>query len=166
MNEEYPYQPPKSDVGAGEDLDRRGSPLKGVALGAVVDIAGTVFFGLILGVAYGIYLATSGLSPEELQAAALQVNENWVMMALSTGIGAVFSVLGGYICASIINYSEYKYAAILAVVVVIIGKVMSAGSALSIAQHLSLIAITIGCIYLGAFLHVKAKRRRMHQRSA
>src|SRR5690606_37718675 len=62
-----PYAPPGAAVG---DLPAKpGSAVKAVVLGFLVDIGGTLVGTIVLGIVYGIVLAASGASEEELIAA-------------------------------------------------------------------------------------------------
>jgi len=108
--QQNPYTPPQAQLADSEP--RPGSPVKAVVLGVVVDIGGTLVTSLMLGIAYGVSLAASGATQEEIaQIGANIPPDSWVVI-VGTVLGCGFSVAGGYVCARIVKQAEYRYGAI------------------------------------------------------
>jgi hypothetical protein len=64
MNE-FTDRPPEPDV---EKMNfKKGSPVKAITIGVVVDIGGSLVLGIILVMIYSVLLASEGLSPEEIE---------------------------------------------------------------------------------------------------
>jgi hypothetical protein len=107
------YSPPEAqDASAAEH--GHGSPIQAVIFGLLVDIGGSMLFGIICGAIYGSSLAASGMSAENIVIAAYSIQpDSWVFI-VSTAGGAVFSILGGYVCARVAKRSEYRLGLILA----------------------------------------------------
>lgn len=144
-----PYTPPQAELADAEP--QPGSPVKAVVLGLVVDIGGTLVASAVLGIIYGISLAASGASQEEI--AEISANlplDSWPIIG-STVFGCAFSVLGGYVCARIVKRAEYKYGAFVAVISAILGLLMGAGHYSELA-NVSLTVLTFLMVMLGARL--------------
>src|SRR5262245_48642153 len=119
VTEPNPYSAPAAKVA---DRERAGgSPLKGVIYGALVDILGTTGASVALGLAYGIYLAASGMSIEDIQRAGAEADSTSGIGLVGTFIGLGFSVLGGYVCARVAGPPELKWAAIVGAISAITG---------------------------------------------
>jgi hypothetical protein len=144
-----PYAPPEAKLA--DPAAAPGSPIKAVLLGLGVDIGGSVIATLILAIAYGMYLGTTGASPEEIAAASARIPpDSWLFYA-SAAAGCAFSVLGGYVCARTAKRSEYTLGAILAVVSSAFG-LWAALDEYSLGTILSLTLAGIGAVLFGARL--------------
>ena len=66
------------------------------------------------------------------------------------------TVLGGYVCARIVNYSEYKFAFIFGFISAAFGHIASE-SYYSTLDSMALGILTLGCALLGAWLRVIQK---------
>ena len=60
------YQPPKSDLGV--DVRKPGSTFRAVLVGVLIELFGTLLFGLLIGVVFGFFMAAQGVSAEDIQA--------------------------------------------------------------------------------------------------
>ena len=119
-----PRPPPDNPI-ADISEPEPGSPITAIILGLVVSIGGSLFFGIICGAIYGASLAASGASPEQIVIAAYRIQpDSWVFIAC-TGIGFIFSILGGYICAKISRQPEYRFGLILASLAALLDFLMS-----------------------------------------
>jgi hypothetical protein len=131
--------------------------VKAVVLGLLVDIVGTTAGSLLLGALYGIMLAASGASMEEIAAAGESVATDSWMFWLSTAMGLAFSVLGGYVCARIARRDELKLGGILALASAVLGYLIAAGY-YELGTFLSLTIAGMGAVMVGARLG-QAKNR-------
>jgi hypothetical protein len=150
--EQNRYEPPHAR------LDPRsrepGSIPKAVAIGAAVDIGGTILGGFALGIAYSLLLAMQGRSAAEieriLQSFAPFSTFGLVLMAM----GTVMSALGGYQCALIANRSTYLAPGIVSLISVGYGAMMNDGQ-VELPRLLLLSGVTVAAILAGASLHIR-----------
>lgn len=144
-----PFAPPASEV---RDVSSRpGSPIKGVILGLLVDIGGSVVAGMLIGAAFAVFMAQSGMPAEEIFAALSNTRFASPLFVVSTMAGAGFSVLGGYICQRIARRQNYRLALVLAGLSTILGVAMS-WSTYSPLAHALLTLLNVASVLLGTRL--------------
>ena len=119
-----PYSPPQAEV-SDRPPGRRGSRLKAVIVGCVVDFFGTTLFGVVVTFLLGIGLGAKELSSEEL---ARQIVNSPLYQAFSLGYGMAFTVLGGFVAARIANYLEYRTALWVGFIGLVIGELLVGAS--------------------------------------
>jgi hypothetical protein len=118
-----PYRAPAAAVA---DLERpRGSPLKGVIYGVLVDIVGTTAVTMAIMFVWGVALAVNGASAEDIQAMAQKIDPTSFVGLLASAVGCAFSFLGGYVCARVAGRGELKWAAVMAVISTVFGLLMT-----------------------------------------
>jgi|ERR1043166_16283 hypothetical protein len=100
----------------------RGSRLKAIAAGCLVDIGGSLLFGVVLMLLLGITLGLLGVRPEMIQ--HKRVFNSPAFELASVLYGTAFTVLGGYVAARIANYLEYRTALWVGVISLLFGEVM------------------------------------------
>ena len=115
-----PYTPPGSPVKDPPDARHRSS-LGAIALGFLVDVAGTMVFSVVLAFVAGIALAAGGASPEQA-ARVIEGAPGFQLLGLVGGMG--FTVLGGYVAARFANHSEYANAFAVGVASLVFGEAM------------------------------------------
>lgn len=151
------YTPPKSDIEI--DESRRGSPVKAILAGTAIDLFGSLLVGIVIAIGYSTYLASQGLDETQIQTALATIDRFTPVWFIGMVLGSAMSVFAGYICASMVNYAEYKYCGIL-------GGISGAAALLFNTGHydpleiIGIICLTFGCVLFGAWLHVSAKKRR------
>lgn len=151
-----PYTPPKSDVGSGDDPQRRGSGVKAVIVGLVVDIGGTFLFGVGLSMAWLILTGVPS-DPEAFQ----QLSQAPAFFVASATMGALFTVLGGYVAARIANHSEYRYALYLGLWSLAIAVPFALWSPSGqLWQDTLTLLLTVPCALAGGYLRLATKPRR------
>ena len=144
-----PFAPPTSEV---RDLSPRpGSPIKGVILGLLVDIGGTVISSMVIGGVFAVFMAQSGMPPEEIFAALSDTRFSSPLFVVSTIAGGGLSVLGGYVCQRIARRSNYRLALVLAGLSTAIGLAMS-WSSYSALVHALLTLLNVASVLLGTRL--------------
>jgi hypothetical protein len=158
MGNHNPYVPP--DAKLADPAAAPGSPIKAVLIGLAVDIGGSFLVTLILALAYGMYLAATGVSQEDIALASRSIDtDSWLFYASSLA-GGVFSFLGGYVCARIARRSEYTLGVVLAVLSAAFGLWMSMDPN-QVGVLASLTLASIGAVMIGVrFGH--AANRRVH----
>ncbi|MBW2409760.1 MAG: hypothetical protein JRF72_08175, partial [Deltaproteobacteria bacterium] len=135
---------------------KKGSPLKAIVIGLVIDIGGSFLSAFILAIAYGVLLASRGLSPEEIEYHLVNLDPYSTFYIITMAVGGLMTVLGGYVCARMVNYTEYKFAFIFGFISAALGHIIR-GSYHSTLDNLALGILTIGCALLGAWLRVVQK---------
>ena len=157
MTEKNPYGAPAALVADTEP--EAGSPAKGVVYGVLVDILGTITVGAAIGFGYGIVLATSGASQEEIQAAVTQSNDPTTMLGfIGIVVGCGFSLLGGYVCARVAGRAELQWAALTGAISFVFGLVMAMQS-YSLPVHLVLSGLAFLMVLLGGYLGARRNAR-------
>lgn len=129
------------------------APIKGVVIGLIIDIGGTLVFGIIVSVLYGVVLIASGVQPEALHAAMQVFNrpECWQFW-VSTISGCVFSVLGGYVCARIAKNAANRAGLALAVISTAFGFLFINVVTMPKWLYLLLVVAGFACVLLGSAL--------------
>ena len=152
-----PYQPPRASVA---DIERApGSPIKGVIYGVLVDVGGSVLMGILLTVLYGVMLATSGASTEEIERTlATPEPLSWVSL-VGNIVGFGMSFLGGYVCARVAGKDEYRSAGIVAAIALIAGFLFGMGT-YPVEWNLLLALLSASAVMGGAGTAVQRKERK------
>jgi hypothetical protein len=92
MNE-FTDRPPEPDVE--KKNFKKGSPVKAITIGVVVDIGGSLVLGIILVMIYSVLLASEGLSPEEIEYQLINLDPHSTFSIISMIIGGLVSVFAG-----------------------------------------------------------------------
>ena len=153
MNE-FPNRPSESN--ADNKKLKRGSPTKAIAIGVVVDLGGTIILGIILVMIYSVMLASEGLSPEEIEDQLVNLDPHSTFSIISMTLGGLVTVVAGYLCASIVNFSEYKYTFILGSISAAFGLMVSESHYSSL-DNIFLTILTVMCALFGAWIYVVKK---------
>jgi hypothetical protein len=98
-----------------------------------------------------IALGLQGMSPEQIEETITNVDPMSGRAILTYGVGLVFSVLGGYVCARVARRSEFKLAGIVAAIGSAIGWILGGGQ-LPLLLHLFLTCLSVACVMFGAWL--------------
>lgn len=157
MDDRSPYAPPSATVATAEQ--QRGSPWKAVVLGLLTDIGGSIIASVVIGIAYAALLASSGMAQDDAMQAFADLEQNTTLMLLMYGVGGLFSVLGGYVCARIVRYNELRWAMLVAFGSATTGVLL--GSQDEPAAQLLLLGATVAAVLLGAWLGARVNRRRL-----
>jgi hypothetical protein len=146
-----PQNPYRSPSAAVADMDRpRGSPVKGVIYGVLVDIIGTTVATVIIMMLYGVYLGATGGAREEIERAASQFDLTSPIGIFVTFVGYVFSFVGGYVCARVARRSELKWAAVVAAISAAFGLVMGM-QMLSLSMNALFAALAVATVMAGGY---------------
>ena len=156
-----PFRPPAANVDVANA--ERGSAVKAVVLGAIVDLGGSILASIVFFALYGVYLGATGTQGEEFQSTMSSMNGNSPMGIMMNIVGCLCSVLGGYVCARIARHSEYRLGAILAAISVGLGLLVAgsdeANALIGIYSLLTFAAVMIGA-HLGATRNRREQVRR------
>ena len=147
-----PYEPPRAS------LDPRsrepGSIPKAVAIGAAIDIGGTMLGGMVLGIVYAVVLGAQGRSSTEIQDILTTLEPFSAFGLVAMVMGLAMSALGGYQCAAIANRNTYLAPGIMSLVSVGFGAMMNDGR-LDLPQLLLMSGLTVAAILGGASLPIR-----------
>ena len=143
------FKPPSTRV---EDPRRgRGSLVKGVIAGLVVDLVSTMVFAVVASIGWGLVLGAEGRSPQEIEAALARADADPIMSASFLALGILCSVFGGYVCERIARRGDYRAGAILAGLSAVLG--LATGASGTSLPMLALMAfLTVGSVLLGTRL--------------
>ena len=146
------YEPPRAPV------SRRnrepGSIPKAVAVGAVIDIGGTILGGILIGFVYSILMGIQGRSAAEVEQ-ALTTFEPFSLFGLTLmAMGIAMSALGGFQCAVIANRPTYLAPGIMSLVSVTLSAMLNNGQ-VQLPQLLLMCGLTVAAILGGASLHIR-----------
>jgi len=89
---------------------------KAVAIGALIDIGGSLGAGQILIIVYGVWLAVEGMNVAELEEAMRQIDPGSGIGLAQSVVGTLFSWLGGFVCARLAPAPELKWVAVTAAI--------------------------------------------------
>jgi|JRYE01.1.fsa_nt_gb hypothetical protein len=146
------YRPPRSNIGIRNR--EPGSIPRAVAVGALIDIGGSLTGSIVLAFLYAMMLGLQGHSNDAIQQ-ALTTFERWSPFGvLLTLLGTAMSVLGGYHCARIANRTNYLAPGILSLVSVTAGALLSGGQ-MPQRELILFSALTVIAIMSGAALYMR-----------
>ncbi|WP_141215648.1 hypothetical protein [Hahella sp. CCB-MM4] len=149
------YQPPTSDVTL--DTPLKGSAVKGILFGALIDILGSLLLSIIVSFVLGIYLAMQKIPAEEIVNRLQHVGTTSFTGITTTGLGLLISALAGYVCARKSITNIYRNTTILSVISCSFGLIISYG-AYSPIEFVVLSILTIGAMFLGTYLWHRKSR--------
>lgn len=151
-----PYEPPAAAV---EDVGRRrGSPVKAVLYGVLVDIGGSIVAGLVIVIVYSIALASAGASAEDIQQALSDASPLSWFSILGFVVGCSASFLGGYVCARVAASAEMKSVGIVAAVSGIVSVLMGS-NAYAFEWNALLALVGMGAVFAGGSTGARTNRR-------
>src|SRR2546423_12913771 len=151
-----PYEPPRAVLADVEPA--RGSALKAVLYGVLVDIGGTIVAGAALVFVYGVMLAASGASAEEIDQALTKAEPLSWFSIVGLAIGTATSFLGGYVCARVARAAEMQWAGVVAAVSGIVSLLMGSG-AYSFDWNALLALLAMGAVVWGGFVGARRNAR-------
>lgn len=156
MSSPSPYRPPQAAVA---DPERpRGSPLKAVTFGALVDLGGSIVAAFVIMFVYGVWLGASGAGGEEIERALGNVEPGSTVSLIGYAVGTGFSWLGGYVCARVVGHDELKWAGVVAAISCSVGLAM--GSSLSWELNMLLLGLTLAAVLFGGWVGARRNARQ------
>jgi len=156
MSAPGPYRPPEAPVA---DVERpRGSPVKGMIFGLLVDIGGSLLARFVLFFVWAIWLGASGLDPEAISQAISEPDPLSTISFVGYSLGSGFSCLGGYVCARVARETELRCAAVIATISTLVSLAMGAG--LPFGLYLFLTVLTFAAVMLGGWMGLQRNLRQ------
>lgn len=128
---------------------KEGSVTKGVIWGTIVDVGGTILFGLIFGIGYAIIQASQGVSEQEIAESVMQVEMFSIYNLIGITIGLLISFYAGYLCAKKSGAGIKKSTAILCLISCFFG-IVAGATVYSVGELVALSVLTIGVIIFGS----------------
>ena len=151
-----PYHSPNSEVESDSESQRSGSLWKGILIGGVADIGGTIAMSTILIIIYMVQVWSPEMTPESIEQVIEQFtidmasfNNAWSIISHAIGLG--FSMLGGYVCAVFAKEKWKKAVLILAAILGGFGLLMGI-DVYQFGANLALLLLSVIAIYTGAWL--------------
>ena len=150
--EQNPYEPPRAAL---DPRNREpGSIPKAVAIGAAIDIGGTLLGSMVLGIVYSVVLGAQGHSADEIQTILSSLQPFSPVGLVLLAMGMAMSAFGGYQCAVIANRNAYLAPGIMSLISVGYGATMNDGT-LDLPRLLLMSGLTVAAILGGASLHIR-----------
>ena len=153
-DERQPYAPPESAVQ--DVVEIRPRPITGVVMGTVVDLGGTIVAAIVFAIIYAIYLRSKGVAQEEIGTILTTMPVGSVYFFIATAAGSLFSMLGGYVCASYSQRNVYRSGMVMATVVSVVGYLIGGPNDSELLEAL-MIMLTYAAVLSGVWL----QRRRV-----
>lgn len=150
--EENVYAPPSAELK--EIIQRPPRPKTAIVVAALFDLTLTIVVTTVAGIGYGIYMASGGVSPEEIQAAVQMMANNTDFQALISFLGLLVSILAGYLCAHIAIRNVYRNTALCGVVQTLIVRLLNLDPKLTLTD-LALTAVSFAALLFGAWLYLR-----------
>ena len=149
------YAPPQAEVG----VPSRGkpAPVRGIILGLLVDIGGSILSSTLISVVIAVVLTRAHKTPQEIQQLLTHIEpftSYWLIMM--TG-GMLCSFLGGYVCALNAKVNVMRTTAIFAAITTTLGIVLSSGRA-TLLEHLVLGILSVVVVMSGGYLWLRTHR--------
>lgn len=138
--------------------ERRGAPVKGMVLGVVVDIGGSLLASFALFFIWAIWLGASGVDPEGIAQTMADPDPLSTLSLVSYVLGGGFSWFGGYVCARVARETELQCAAVVATVSTLVALALGAGLPWGLYVFLTL--LTFGTVMLGGWM---GRQRNLEQ---
>ena len=135
-----------------------GSPLRAVMLGVAVDVGGSALVGFVLATIYAVQLGGSGLSKADMREAMGHIPPTSAVAIAGTLLGALMSVLGGYVCARVVRRDEYRVGLVLAGIMALWGLTVESGASVD-SMTLLYTACTAACNLLGVKFGAEQRQR-------
>ncbi|MGD8926013.1 MAG: hypothetical protein PVG20_04145 [Thioalkalispiraceae bacterium] len=151
------FQTPGAELEGGNEPPRPGSLWKGILLGGVADLGGTMAVSTIVFFIYIWGAFQPGMSPEEVQKLGEQFSQDLtsfdnVWSIVMTLFGSSFSVLGGYVCAFFAREKWKKAVLILAAIMAGYGLLAGGDSSYQFGELLALTLLSVALMYFGGWL--------------
>jgi hypothetical protein len=135
-----------------------GSPVRAILTGLTIDIGGSMVINIILAVAYHVQLSNSGLSEAQIATVMQNITPQSTIAIVSTLLGALCSVAGGFACARIVRRDEFRIGGVMASLSGFITLAWG-GSDLPDDLIVLLTLSTVACVLLGVKYGRESNRR-------
>jgi hypothetical protein len=139
----------------------RGSPVKGMIYGVLVDIGGSLLASFALFFVWAVWLGSSGMDAEAIARAMSEPDPLSAVSLVGYTVGTTLSWLGGFVCARVARETELQCAAVVATISALV--TLATGSGTSFELYLFLVASTVAAVMLGGWM---GKQRNGRDRTA
>lgn len=155
--EDQPYQPPKSNVEAVDD--KPGSSIKAVLIGILVNTVLSIAVPLVFGIIFGVYLASQGNSPVEIQEYIEADLFSNVYSYIVTISGLLVTTLSAYVVALIAKQKVYRNATIMVAFFYIVILALQLSDPTQMSRTLIFFAVDLLFAWAGAWLYLRSGAR-------
>jgi hypothetical protein len=128
----------------------RGSPVKGMVYGVLVDIGGSLLASFVLFFLWAMWLAATGMDATSIQQAMAEPDPLSAVSLIGYATGTALSWAGGFVCARVAKETELQCAAVVATVSGLLALTMGSGAPFEL--HLFLTVLTVGAVMLGGWM--------------
>ena len=128
----------------------RGSPVKGMVYGVLVDVGGSLVASFVLFFVWAIWLGASGMDAEAIAQVMAEPDPLSGVSLIAYTIGTALSWLGGYVCARVARETELQCAAVVATVSAMVALAMGGGMAFEL--YILLTVLTVAAVMFGAWI--------------
>ena len=109
--------------------------------------------GVLLSVAYGMHLATSGMGDQQVAEALATIPTTPWLSTAGYVLGSALSILGGYVCTRIAQRRDYTLGLILGGISCVSGLLLGY-SQYSLPENIGLTILTFACVMVGTRLGI------------
>ena len=128
----------------------RGSPVKGMVYGVLVDLGGSLVASFVLFFVWAVWLGASGMDADAVAQAMTEPDPLSAVSLIGYTMGGAFSWLGGFVCARVARETELQCAAVVATVSTLAA--LALGTGLPWGLYLFLTLLTFGTVMLGGWM--------------
>jgi hypothetical protein len=147
-----PYGAPRTPVGDTSEGNPR--PILGLAAGLAIDFGGTIASSIVISIVYASMAVSKGVPPGEIERVLRDLPPDSGVYLAASAAGLMFSVLGGYVCCGLAKSQPYKWGAILAALVCLLGIVWGGGNNGS-GAGVGALGLTFAAVMSGAWLRAR-----------
>jgi hypothetical protein len=151
------YAPPKAQLK--EAIKPVPRPKTAILVATLFDLLVSFAISIILGLAYGIYLAAQGRSPEEIQAIASSLDSTNPFFLLASFLGLLVSIVAGYLCARLSVRNIYRNATLVGALTITIAFALNFDESLT-PFRLLLGLLEFPALFLGAWWYLRKQSAR------
>lgn len=155
--EDQPYQTPKSNVEISDEAP--GSSLKAVMIGIVLNTVLSIAVPIALGILFGIYMATQGASPDEIQQYIEAGPFSNAYSYLVNVLGLLVTTLSAYVVAMIAKQHVYRNSAIMVAFLYIILLATQLSDPVQMGKTFMFFLVDLLFAWAGAWLYLKRSAR-------
>lgn len=155
--EDQPYQPPKSNVEIVDD--KPGSSIKAVVAGLILNTVLTIAVSIVLGVIFGVYLASQGYTPDEIQEYVDSDLFSNAYSYLAMIVGLLVTTLSAYVVAVIAKQNVFRNASLMVVIMYLIVIAFQWGDMSQFSRIILMLSADLAFAWAGAWLYLRSRAR-------
>lgn len=147
------YKTPEAQVSTPHDF--KPQPIKGVIVGALVDILLSAFLFTVFALVLGAFLASQGASETQIARLFSAIDNDTRVAVASFVISGIGSASGGHVCARYARIHEYRCGMVLATLLTVLSALFEQDAVL-LAMG---VAVTWAAVMAGVYFAVARNRK-------